>query len=233
MFCLFFGTCAKKDPHHQKKDRKSGNDGIVITYINTARTSKEKIGGCSAMSSYKRNLGGYSDDDISRFLASFQQNYDDSVGRAAPTLPSKRPKLKPEPPQPCDREVISTIPAPPPTMTGVSESTTRICAKLSQQIYKANSIHDFTNLSTDGHDVQVLKFDNHGILLGRNTFVCRCRHSFSYHASVGVERQCHENGLDSGFSSGACAVFAMVPGGTKSTSPCGLHRTCGIRFCSP
>ena len=184
------------------------------------------------MSSYKRNLGSYSDDDISRFLASFQQNYDDSVG-AAPTLPSKRPKLKPEPPQPCDREVISTIPAPPPTMTGVSESTTRICAKLSQQIYKANSIHDFTNLSTDGHDVQVLKFDNHGILQATTpSFAVAVIPSLTTLVLVWRGSVTKMDWIVD-FSVAPVLSSQWSTCGTKSTSSCRLYRTCGIRLCSP
>mmetsp|Transcript_8116 Transcript_8116/g.17559 ORF Transcript_8116/g.17559 Transcript_8116/m.17559 type:complete len:427 (+) Transcript_8116:139-1419(+) len=127
------------------------------------------------MSGYRRaNMGsyggGYSDDDISRFLAPYMQQqqrqqqqfrpgpFDSSLEPAAKRL--KREETKQEKEQ---REALE-IQAPPQSMTGVSESVTRICAKLSHGIYKANSKQGLNGLSTDGVDVEVILFDDHGIL---------------------------------------------------------------------
>ena len=48
-------------------------------------------------------------------------------------------------------------------MTGVDETTTRICAALSGQIYTAKSKYDF-DLSISGRVVEVILFDDNGIL---------------------------------------------------------------------
>jgi len=117
------------------------------------------------MSAYRKRNVGYSDDDIGRFLAPYmqqQQQYggaNDSLGMAARKLPRQETAAEKR-----QREILA-IQAPPKSMTGVSESVTRLCAKLSQQIYKASSLDDLQHLlSTDGIDVNVIMFDTHGVL---------------------------------------------------------------------
>jgi hypothetical protein len=124
------------------------------------------------MSGYRRNVGspygGYSDDDISRFLAPYMQQQprfdpNDAFDSSSLEAAAKRLKQEETLEEKEQREALE-IQAPPQSMTGVSESVVRICAKLSHGIYKANSKEDLQNLSTDGMDVEAILFDDHGVL---------------------------------------------------------------------
>lgn len=118
----------------------------------------------ATMSHYKRNLGsyGYSDDEISRFLAPYiQQQRQQQQGSFGGLDTAATKRLKTE-----VKEIAAEeIQAPQASMTGVSESLLRICAKLSHKIYKASTKQELARgLRTDGLDVEVLLLDTHGVL---------------------------------------------------------------------